>query len=340
MFQVLCYLQMVNKKVMHAFKRMSAGTFQPLSIPDNPYYRSPATGEINMTSSSARSGLLYALCGFALLSVGDAIIKSIAGAWPGTAVAALRYSVGAIGLGTLLFLREGRQGFALPMPKFQLLRGSAVALATICFFSSIFLMPLAEATAIGFTSPMITAILSSVFLNERTSKTKWLATFLAFGGVLLIMRPNVSELGWAALLPLVAALSMACVMIGNRAVAGAGTPLLMQFLVASVAVPFILTAALLGHFSGIAALHVDVPDWTIVARCLVVAVTATCAHWLIFMGTTRASAADIAPMTYVQLLIALVLGILMFGDWPDPASLTGSGVIVGAGLLLWRKSKA
>ncbi len=331
---------MVNKKVMPVIAPIRGRTFQPLSIPDNPYYRGAAIGEINMTSSSARSGLLFALCGFALLSVGDAVIKSIAGAWPGTAVAALRYSVGAVGLGTLLFLREGRQGFALPMPKFQLLRGSAVALATISFFSSIFLMPLAEATAIGFTSPMITAILSAVFLKERTSKTKWLATILAFGGVLLIMRPNVAELGWAALLPLVAALSMACVMIGNRAVAGAGTPLLMQFLVASVAVPFIWTATLLGHFSGVAALHVDVPDWTIVARCLVVAVTATCAHWLIFMGTTRASAAEIAPMTYVQLLIALVLGILMFGDWPDLTSLTGSGIIVGAGLLLWSKSKA
>ena len=291
-----------------------------------------------MTSSSARSGLLYALCGFALLSVGDATIKTIAGAWPGTAVAALRYSVGALGLGTFLFVKEGRAGFAMPLPKVQLLRGFAVATATICFFSSIFLMPLAEATAVGFTSPMITAVLSAVILHERTNATKWLATLIAFGGVLLIMRPNVEELGWAALLPLGAALSMAFVMIGNRRVAGAGTPLLMQFLVASIAVPVILTAAILGHFSGIPALHVGIPDWTIVARCCVVAVTATSAHWLIFIGTTRASAAEIAPMTYVQLLFALVLGILLFGDWPDMTSLVGSGIIIASGLLLWRKS--
>ena len=242
-----------------------------------------------MTSSSARSGLLYALCGFALLSVGDATIKTIAGAWPGTAVAALRYSVGALGLGTFLFVKEGRAGFAMPLPKVQLLRGFAVATATICFFSSIFLMPLAEATAIGFTSPMITAVLSAVILHERTNATKWLATLIAFGGVLLIMRPNVEELGWAALLPLGAALSMAFVMIGNRRVAGAGTPLLMQFLVASIAVPVILTAAILGHFSGIPALHVGIPDWTIVARCCVVAITATTAHWLIFIGTRKSS---------------------------------------------------
>jgi len=279
------------------------------------------------------------LCGFALLSIGDAVIKSIAGAWPGTAVAALRYSIGAIGLGTLLFLKEGRQGFAMPLPKLQWLRGFSVAMATICFFSSIFLMPLADATAIGFTSPMITAIFSAIFLHERTHATKWIAIFVAFGGVLMIMRPNVTELGWVALLPLAAAMSMAFMIIGNRAVAGTGSPLLMQFLVASLAVPFILGAALIGHFSGVEALHVGVPDWTIIARCTLVAVTASFAHWLIYMATTRASAAEIAPMTYVQLLIAVGLGIILFGDWPDFTSLAGAGIIVASGLILWRGSR-
>jgi drug/metabolite transporter (DMT)-like permease len=279
------------------------------------------------------------LCGFALLSIGDAVIKSIAGAWPGTAVAALRYSIGAIGLGTLLFLTEGRQGFAMPLPKLQWLRGFSVAMATICFFSSIFLMPLADATAIGFTSPMITAIFSAIFLHERTHATKWIAIFVAFGGVLMIMRPNVMELGWVALLPLAAAMSMAFMIIGNRAVAGTGSPLLMQFLVASLAVPFILGAALIGHFSGVEALHVGVPDWTIIARCTLVAVTASFAHWLIYMATTRASAAEIAPMTYVQLLIAVGLGIILFGDWPDLTSLAGAGIIVASGLILWRGSR-
>jgi len=273
------------------------------------------------------------------LSIGDAVIKSIAGAWPGTAVAALRYSIGAIGLGALLLLKEGRQGFAMPMPKLQLLRGFSVATATICFFSSIFLMPLADATAIGFTSPMITAIFSAMFLHERTHATKWIAIFVAFGGVLLIMRPNVMELGWVALLPLAAAMSMAFMIIGNRAVAGTGSPLLMQFLVASLAVPFIFCAAFIGHFSGVEALHVGVPDWTIIARCTLVAVTASFGHWLIYMATTRASAAEIAPMTYVQLLIALVVGILVFGDWPDVTSLLGSGIIIASGLLLLRKSR-
>ncbi|MGB5078472.1 MAG: DMT family transporter [Sphingorhabdus sp.] len=289
-----------------------------------------------MTAPSARSGLLFALCGFALLSVGDAIIKSIAGAWPGTAVAALRYCLGATGLGIILLVKDGRNGFTMPRPKIQLLRGFAVAAATIFFFSSIFLMPLAEATAIGFTSPILTAVLSAILLKERTSYQTWIASILAFFGVLLIMRPNVAELGWVAFMPLAAAGSMAFMMIGNRAVAGAGSALLMQFLIASIAVPFVVGAAIVGHLSGIDTLFVSVPDWTVVARIGIVAVTATIAHWLIFMGTTRASASDIAPMTYVQLLVATALGILVFADWPDALSLAGSAIIVLAGFLLWK----
>lgn len=293
-----------------------------------------------MHSHSARSGLIFALCGFALLSCGDAIIKSIAGAWPGTAVAALRYTVGAAGLGLFLLVKEGRQGFTLPRPEIQLMRGAAVAAATILFFSSIFLMPLAEATAIGFTTPMITAVLSAIFLKERTRPATWIASFAAFAGVLIILRPNISELGWVAFMPLGAATAMALMMMGNRAVAGAGSPLLMQFLVASIAVPFVIAAAVSGHVSGIEALQVGMPDWTIIMRCCIVAVTASFAHWLIFMATTRASASQVAPMTYVQLLVAMVLGIAAFGDWPDLTSLLGSAIIIGAGLYLWHQKPA
>jgi drug/metabolite transporter (DMT)-like permease len=201
-------------------------------------------------------------------------------------------------------------------------------------------MPLAEATAIGFTTPMITAVLSAIFLKERTRATTWIASLVAFGGVIIILRPNISELGWVALMPVGAATCMALMMMGNRAVSTSGSPLLMQFLVASIAVPFVIMAALAGHFSGLDALQIGVPDWTIVARCAIVAVTASFAHWLIFMGTTRVSAAEIAPMTYVQLLIAMALGIAIFGDWPDLTSLVGSAIIIGAGLFLWHQKPA
>ena len=279
---------------------------------------------------------MLALAGFALLSVGDAVVKSIAGAWPAPAIAALRYVIGASGLAALLWWHQGRAGFLMPNPKIQLLRGLSVAVATICFFSAIALMPLAEATAITFTSPMITALLAALILKEPAGRGTIIASMVAFAGVLLILRPNFAVLGWAALLPLGSAVGMACLMIGNRAVAGKGSALLMQFLIAVIAAPILTVAALAGHLSGVPSLHIPPPDWTIIAKICTVAISASTAHWLIYLGTTKASAADIAPMTYIQLLVAMVLGILVFGDWPDALSLFGSAIIIGAGLFLWR----
>ncbi|WP_336986954.1 DMT family transporter [Altererythrobacter aquiaggeris] len=284
-----------------------------------------------------RSGLLFALAGFIILSLGDGVIKTMAGEWPATAVAALRYSIGAAGLAIILAIREGRAGFRFPHPVAQLMRGVGMGIATLSFFTAAFLMPLATATAIGFTAPMITAILSRFILGEPAPRATWLASFAAFSGVLIMLRPSFAEIGWPALLPLLASLGFSISIIGNRMVAGRGTALSMQVIVAGIAAIFLVVASLAGAASGVPQLTIGVPDWTIVARCAAVAVTASSAHWLVYLATTRAGAATIVPMTYVQLLVATALGIVFFHDRPDAMSMLGAAIIIGAGLYLWRE---
>ncbi len=284
-------------------------------------------------------GMVLALIGFSCLSVGDGFMKSLSGEWPGTAVAALRYTIGAAGLGILLLLREGRTGFRLPRPGAQLARGFFVALATLCFFSSIFLMPLAEATAIMFVNPMLTALISAWLLKERAGAVTWGVTIIAFIGVIIVLRPNIATLGWPAILPLIAAFGMAFVMIYNRAVSNAGSVLLMQFLIASIAAPFLVVAAVLGHFSGFEPLHVPPLNWHVLAICTLVAITASFSHMIVYLATIRASAAAIAPMVYVQLLMAIIIGVLFYNDYPDAISLGGAALIIGSGLFLWRYSR-
>jgi drug/metabolite transporter (DMT)-like permease len=298
------------------------------------------TGNGHKPVDNLRTGLLIGLAGFAALSVGDGIVKSMSGEWPGTAVAALRYCLGAIGLGLILLITKGKRAFHLPKPKMQLLRGFSVSLATVAFFSSIFLMPLATATSIQFTSPMMTAILSALFLGERIGRTTIIATALAFAGVMVVLRPGFGDLGWTAVLPILAALGMALLMIGNRAVSDSGSVLLMQFWVAAFASPILLTAATVGHFSGVEALHINWPHWSVIARCAFVAVTATASHMLVYMATMRASAANVAPMVYIQLLVAVILGMVFYNDWPDAISLWGAAMIVGAGIWLWSRTAA
>ncbi|WP_374587626.1 DMT family transporter [Novosphingobium sp.] len=283
-----------------------------------------------------RSGLLFALAGFSLLSLGDAVVKSMTGEWSPTAISALRYVLGAVGLTTLLVARQGRSAFAMPLPKVQAVRGLAVAMATVGFFSAVFVMPLAAATSLTFTSPMITALLAAVVLGEPARRETWIASLAAFAGVLIVLRPNFLAVGWAALLPLLSALGMSVLMIANRYVAGRASPLAMQAFIATMAAPVLVLVALVFHFAGPERFHLTWPDWTVLLRCAFVAVSASSAHWLIYLGTTRAGAASVAPMTYVQLIMASLLGWLFFDSHPDAMTLLGAAIIVGAGLYLWR----
>ena len=284
---------------------------------------------------SERSGILFALCGFALLSVGDAVIKTMAGEWSPLAVATLRFAIGAVGLSALLAMSEGAPAFRPTNPKLQRARGVCLAAASLMFFSAIFVMPLATAMALAFVSPVIVALLSGPLLGEKVRPAVWAASFAALIGVALVLRPNLAELGLVALLPLGSALFFALMVIANRASAGQGTALSMQVFIQVGAMPVLLIAALTGHFSGLEALQVDMPDWTVVARCIVVAITASTAHWLAYMGTQRAGATTIAPTTYVQMLIATFMGWWWFDDVPDLLTLVGASIIIGAGLLLW-----
>ncbi len=301
---------------------------------------SASPGARSGLGSPTRTALLIALAGFFSLSIGDAIVKSMAGEWPGTAVSALRYCFGALGLALILAWRLGRAGFVLPRPGLQFGRGAAVGVATICFFMAVMAMPLADATAIQFTSPIVTALLSPLVLRERTAPATWLATLLAFAGVLVVLRPNLLELGPVALYPLGAAFGMSWLMMFNRKAAGDAPVLVMQFLLAAFAAPLLVAAAgLLDRFGG-PPFQIGTPSAEVVLKCLGVAFFATLGHTLIFTAVARATAQTVAPMTYVQLLVAAGLGWALFGDPLDAATFTGAGLIIAGGLWLWRSQKS
>lgn len=286
------------------------------------------------------ASLLMALTGFTIMSVGDAIVKSMAGEWPAPAVSALRYTFGAIGLGIAVAVVHKRAGFFLPRPWLQIGRAAAVSLATICFFLGVMAMPLADATAIQFSSPIMTALLSGIVLGERVPRAAAGATLLAFAGVLVVLRPNVLELGASAFYPLGAAFGMSWLIMFNRKSAGDAPVLVMQFLLALFAAPLLILAATILSLVAGPGFEVPAPTGMVVLKCAIVAILASVGHLLLYAATVRASAAVIAPTTYVQIMMASLLGWVAFGDAPDAATLGGAVLIILGGLWLWRSQTA
>src|SRR5688500_805134 len=228
---------------------------------------------------SDRAGLLYALAGFRPLSIGDAIIKGMPGAWPAPAMAALRYIAGTILLTALLARSEGFAALRLPRDALQWLRGVAISVSAVGMFLAVWIMPLAEATTIAFTQPVITAVLAMLVLGERARPSTWIATLLAFAGVFLVLRPNFETAGWGVLLPLMGATGMAVTIIVNRKVTGRASILAMQYYMSVTAMIFLLAATTAGHFGGVESFRVTAPHWSVLARCAFIGLSATLAQW-------------------------------------------------------------
>lgn len=282
---------------------------------------------------------MLALIAFSGFPFGDAIIKTMATDWPAASVAALRFSIGAVALAMLLFWREGKAGFQIRRPLLHFGRGLALAVGTITFFSAIYVMPLADAVAMAFVNPIFTALLSGWILNEKMRPATWIATFVAFGGVLIMLRPNVAEFGWVAILPLISALAMAVMLILNRMVSSQRSIFAAQFYISFWAALLLTIAAAIGHFTVPAMQVFAPPAWDVVARCALIALTATSCHFLLYIATMRTTAAAIAPLVYIQLIISSIISVYFFGDPLEPVALIGGFLILLSGLMLWQSER-
>ena len=282
-----------------------------------------------------RGGLLLALAGFGLLPVADTITKSMSGDWSPLNVAALRFGIGAVVLGLVLFGKEGAPALRPRQPWLQLGRGMCLASASLLFFSAIFVMPLADAISLAFVSPIFTALLAGFILGEKVRRSIWIASVIALVGVGIVLQPNVLALGWVAVLPLGSAFFFALMTVLNRASVGGGSALAMQAYIAACAMPFLLAAIVAGSAFDLPGHALTMPDWTVVLRCAAVALIASSAHWLSYLGTMRAGASTVGPVVYVQVIVAGISGWLVFGDVPTLATLCGTLIIVIAGFVLW-----
>lgn len=256
-----------------------------------------ATRGVNLVES-----LFYRQCGSALCAVG------LVAAGPGFASLRTR-RVGA---------HVGRMALGM----------AAMALN----FLAMILLPLAEATTIGFSVPIFSAVLAALVLGEPTGRWRWGAVAAGFIGVLLIVQPGTGEVPlFGASVALAAALLTALVTIVIRRLGATERASTTVFwFAASSLVPLGL---LMLWF---ARTH-DPVTWAILAGLAVVGGLAQ----LTLTGALRlAPVALVMPMDYTSLLWAVMLGIWIFGEYPTPWIWVGAPIIIASGLIIvWREHR-
>lgn len=212
----------------------------------------------------------------------------------------------------------------------QVLRSVLVLLATLCMFTAVSLMPLADVISITFVAPLFVTGLSVLVLREKVGPRRWAAVAAGFLGVLVVMRPGVGVFQWAALLALGQAVLYGSYQIATRFGAGDAKPLNALFYTALVG------AAAASLFVPWYWATPDLTGWLLLA---LTGVFGGLGHLAIIMAYDRAEAAVIAPFGYTELLWALLFGFVVFGDFPDRWTLIGASIIAASGLYVLHREQ-
>lgn len=267
-------------------------------------------------------GITLIVASTVFLSCADVITKALTSSLPPVEIAWLRYVTFSLLVTPFLF-RNGGTFLRSRRPGLQVLRGLGMVLSSLLFTSSLRFLPVADATAINFISPILITALSIPFLGEVVGWRRWTAAVVGLIGVLIVIRPGTSAFELAALLPLLAATSWAGAAIVTRIMSE--TDQSVTTLAYSAFVGVALLSALL-PFTWIT------PNWYQIGLGVSVGALSTIGHWLVILAYRHSSASMIAPYSYTQLIWAGVLGYLAFGYLPDMWTMVGIAVIGASGL--------
>ena len=219
----------------------------------------------------------------------------------------------------------------------QAVRGLLLAMATVFFFSALQHLPMAEAIAIFFAQPIILTLLSVVLLGERLRARRISAILVGLAGTIIIVQPSILIFGWASILPLGSAVSMALYMVLTRHLADNVNPYQMQFF-GSVAAMIVLGAiVLVGSLLSIPGASMSMLSWQESGWVIGMGIAATMGHAFIVLAAGKAPASLLAPFQYVEIIGATTLGYLVFGDIPANSTIVGVGIIVASGLYLFHR---
>jgi drug/metabolite transporter (DMT)-like permease len=267
------------------------------------------------------------LCALAALATLDMLAKEVLQRNPAPLVNLARYGVVlSLSLG-LLWRKRCSWRFAPQHRSLLLWRSLMLGTVGLSFMQALQWMPLAEATAIYFLSPLIIVALSPWLLGEQIRRAQALAVLAGFAGMLLIVRPG-ADLPWAGtLLMLVAAFAYAMLQILTRKLAGK-VRMEQQFFWAALICTGMTLLSL--PSAGVLAW----PSARDQGLILAVGLLSGLGQYLLIRAFQKVPASSLAPFNYFHLLLAVVFSVAVFGRWPDALALCGMAVIACAGLAL------
>lgn len=278
----------------------------------------------SLAAAANRRGILYMLGAVACFVANDALVKYASQSLPAAQLIFLRGAMAtalvlavAQASGATARLRESMRGWVL-------IRAAVDAVATMLYLSSLFQLPIANATAINLAAPIFMTVFAAMFMHERVGFARWLAIAIGFMGVVLIIQPRAEGFNIYALVCLAGTVLHATRDLLTRRIA-ADVPSILITLATAGAVT--LLAGGLSLLQG----------WRVFGAAqlgllALASVFLAAGYYLIINSMRHGEMSLIAPFRYSGLLFAVVLGYTIWGDVPNLVAWCGISLLVGSGL--------
>ncbi|MBX8801890.1 EamA family transporter [Ochrobactrum sp. MR28] len=287
-------------------------------------------------------GMITMICAMLIVPLMDATGKWLAmeeNIPPGT-ISFMRFFVqGILSFAAIIIFSRG---FGLKTQHLwgNLFRGCLLALGSLCFFTAVKYMPLADALAVFFVEPLILTVLSMIFLNEKVGWRRLSAVLVGLLGTVIVIQPSWSVFGWLSVLPAISAFLFAVYLVLNRKFGLNERPVVMQFYAGIGGSIMGIAVMIFGHAAAIPDLQFALPHtlfpWFML---LMIGVFAASGHLLVVRAFQLAPASILAPFQYVEIVMAVTVGLLFFGDFPSLSKWFGIAIIIGSGIYVFIRER-
>ena len=284
---------------------------------------------------------VFLMIGFcATAPILDVFAKLAAAEIPVGQITAARFIVQAVIMVPLAMYLDKTLTFHRKLLPALIFRALMLIASTYCFVAAIAVMPIADALAIVFVAPFILLIIGKYAYGEEVGPRRLSASIVGFIGVVLIIQPSFAAFGWVALFPLGTALCFALYMIGTRSLSRHMNTIAMQahtaWIGAVLSVPILVWA----NGTGISEIDPVMPNGIFWWYLFGMGLFATISHLFMSYALAYAPSATLAPLQYLEIVSAVVLGYAFFGDIPNKSAVVGMLVVIACGLyIVYREQK-
>ncbi|MCB1335534.1 MAG: DMT family transporter [Roseivivax sp.] len=283
-------------------------------------------------------GVLLMLGFCAVAPMGDAVAKLLGGRVPMAELLLVRFGAQVllllplVGFANLRWVRDPR------VLALTALRTLLHMLGIGMMFTALIYLPLADAVAIAFVMPFIMLLLGRWVLKEEVGPRRLIASIVGFAGTLMVVQPAFQNVGWPALLPVGVAVNFALFMLVTRKLAKVTDAVTLQAVSGAMAVAVLAPVMVFAPVSVTGSWSdLDAGTWQLLA---LLGALGTLAHLLMTWSLRHAPSATLAPMQYLEIPFATLIGWAVFGDLPNALAAAGILVTVAAGLFILLRERA